>query len=754
MHVSLLKQCKFLLVDFRMLLFFCAFSCVLKYGEGFLDAAVSRLPEVDMVHRAELDQLGSYVLLWNPREEDIVFEVQVRTKGYVGLGFSRTGRMHGSDIVIGWVDRDGTVFFSDRHASGHRTPVEDPSQDYELLGGYANDTHTVLRFSRPWVTCDSNHDFPLTDDTVRVIWAYDALPPDPSKTTLNYHDHRGTKSLYLRESKRPVPNDINSAMKWDVRAPNVELPQDFDTLYWCKMYKVPTLPWKYHMIGYEPLIHESSLPHVHHMLLYECTLENSKVHLEKWVTEKGAQCYSRNMPLSWNACGRPIVAWAIGSQGEFLPDHVGYPVGEDYGGATYFLLEIHYDNPEFKGGVVDNSGLRMYLTDKPRTYDAGVLTVGHKVEPSMIIPPRQFWTTTAHCTADCTQKTLPPDGIKVFSGILHAHLLGEALSLQLIRNGVEMEPLIIDNTYDFNYQQSRFFSEEKLIKPGDHLIFNCRYNATQKNKPTFGGFGTDDEMCLVFLSYYPRLNLGECYSRPDLAMLFDVFGIQNLYENDFIMKTFSRDHFDESYIDTEKESENFVSMSQSQNPGTNADKFKLSHFFNIINISEPASLRGKTFYQILTSDKTWENPDLVNRLAQAATAYQYEPSCLYSGRGLVEGLPKKAKIPHYVPYEGKDVVCRDASRLKEEEEKKNEVNENKIIPSKANTGLTNQHPMLEQSKFVQKKLENSENHSENKVSKMSRSESKNMASHLSLFKYSLHLNIILICLYNYILYSV
>ncbi|RXG58185.1 hypothetical protein Avbf_13070 [Armadillidium vulgare] len=100
-----------------------------------------------------------------------------------------------------------------------------------------------------------------------------------------------------------------------------------------------------------------------------------------------------------------------------------------------------------------------------------------------------------------------------------------------------------------------------------------------------------------------------------------------------------------------------------------------------------------------------------------------------SSHRLSEPLPKKAKIPHYVPYEGKDVVCRDASRLKEEEEKKNEVNENKIIP-------------------------NSENHSENKVSKMSRSESKNMASHLSLFKYSLHLNIILICLYNYILYSV
>lgn len=31
-----------------------------------------------------------------------------------------------------------------------------------------------------------------------------------------------------------------------------------------------------------------------------------------------------------------------------LPDHVGSPLGENHGGATYFMLEIHYDNPELK----------------------------------------------------------------------------------------------------------------------------------------------------------------------------------------------------------------------------------------------------------------------------------------------------------------------------------------------------------------------------------------------------------------------
>ena len=32
----------------------------------------------------------------------------------------------------------------------------------KLLGGYQNDTHTVLRFSRPWNTCDEGQDYILS----------------------------------------------------------------------------------------------------------------------------------------------------------------------------------------------------------------------------------------------------------------------------------------------------------------------------------------------------------------------------------------------------------------------------------------------------------------------------------------------------------------------------------------------------------------------------------------------------------------
>lgn len=53
-----------------------------------------------------------YRLLWSlgPGPQDITFELQVRTLGYVGFGFSKDGRMAGADMVVGWVDH-GQVYF-------------------------------------------------------------------------------------------------------------------------------------------------------------------------------------------------------------------------------------------------------------------------------------------------------------------------------------------------------------------------------------------------------------------------------------------------------------------------------------------------------------------------------------------------------------------------------------------------------------------------------------------------------------------
>lgn len=57
-----------------------------------------------------LDLDENFRVFWQIQQPDIVFEVQVRTLGYIGFGFSRNGLIYGADMVIGWVDNKHTFF--------------------------------------------------------------------------------------------------------------------------------------------------------------------------------------------------------------------------------------------------------------------------------------------------------------------------------------------------------------------------------------------------------------------------------------------------------------------------------------------------------------------------------------------------------------------------------------------------------------------------------------------------------------------
>lgn len=51
-----------------------------------------------------------YRMLWTIDGRDMTIEVQVRTLGYVGLGFSNDGELAGADVAIGWVF-NGSPYF-------------------------------------------------------------------------------------------------------------------------------------------------------------------------------------------------------------------------------------------------------------------------------------------------------------------------------------------------------------------------------------------------------------------------------------------------------------------------------------------------------------------------------------------------------------------------------------------------------------------------------------------------------------------
>merc|ERR1711963_67793 len=167
------------------------------------------------------------------------------------------------------------------------------------------------------------------------------------------------------------------------------------------------------------------------------------------------------------------------------------------------VMETHYDNPTLRSDIVDDSGLR--LTTELRQYDAGILEAGIAVNHKLVVPPHTdgLWT-SGYCSADCFANAAGDTGITVFANFLHAHLAGRALRTRVIRNGTELPPLASDMSYDFDYQEMRALKQEMKLQKGDSLVVECKYETTTRDHVTYGGLGTQDEMCLSFAMYYPR----------------------------------------------------------------------------------------------------------------------------------------------------------------------------------------------------------------------------------------------------------
>ncbi|XP_023701917.1 MOXD1 homolog 2 [Cryptotermes secundus] len=498
-------------------------------GAILLTLALGHVTGAHWTHSTDLDP--NYSVFWTPGEEDITFEVQVRTLGYVGFGFSADGQMAGADMVTGWV-RDNQVFFQDRHALERTEPEVDSSQDYELLLGYENGTHTVIRFRRRYDTCDP-HDFRITNDTMRILYAY--YNDDPAAHTgsklgaLPYHGpaQRGARRLYLIQRvslEEPLPRDLHI---WDLRNPVVTLPASEETLCWCKIFRLPYIRRKHHMVRYVPLREPVNRTHVHRVIVYEC--QGSEAEFEVHAKERGQVCYQSPMPPIFFNCNNVVIAWGIGSEGFTFPPEAGYPLDPDLG-PKYFMMETHYNNSVHSADNTGTSGMRVYYTASLRRHDAGVLSVGMDPNWRHIIPPGQPEVVSeGHCISTCTWQAFPPRGIKVFAAALHMHLIGRRIRLRQIRNGVELPPIAADNNYDPGYQEYRRLLEPVQVYRGDHLIAQCVYNSEGRTTITLGGLTSREEMCLVFAMYYPRIDLSLCHSLPSLPTVLHSLGIQELW---------------------------------------------------------------------------------------------------------------------------------------------------------------------------------------------------------------------------------
>ncbi|CAF1430401.1 unnamed protein product, partial [Rotaria sordida] len=210
----------------------------------------------------------------------------------------------------------------------------------------------------------------------------------------------------------------------------------------CKIYKAPSnYSVKQHAIGYKMIIDSANQDLVHHLLIYECDPtaqfddNNLPDDLCNEIYLQTAPC-AYNGAIIWDVGGNDIVAF---------PEEAGYPIGGDFL-IKYYMVQIHYNNPNQLSNRTDSSGIRFYIGKELRQHDLGYLTLGT--------------TSTPHALA------IPP----------------------------KMERFIIDSYCP------------ATATMGDELTTRCIYNTINKNTITLGGERAEDEMCRHVMKYYPRMN--------------------------------------------------------------------------------------------------------------------------------------------------------------------------------------------------------------------------------------------------------
>ncbi|CAF1307283.1 unnamed protein product [Rotaria sordida] len=460
-------------------------------------------------------------LWWNIDEtsQEIIFELHVKTTGWIGLGISRAGGMAGADIALGWVDQTGTAYIQDRYAYNHSRPIiDDGEANWIVLQGREVNGWTAIQFKRKFDTCDPM-DVPIMSGTNNLIFAYGLVDPDLSQPNndITYHgSRRGSRTLPLRSySNPPSASEFATLDSIEFRLNNFAVPSE-DTIYYCEVFKTPTnFITKRHAIAYEIFIDPANLDIVHHLLMFEC---DPTVNFNGTILPQGL-CDQMDNEVE-KCMVNTALGWAVG--GDFIveyPEQAGYPLGANFS-VGYYMIQMHYNNPQRLSNRVDASGIRFFLGNTLRQYDLGYLTLGTTANAmSLAIPPNiEQFNVDSYCPMEATEN-IPESGITVFGAFPHAHLQGRSIWTKLIRNGMPTDYLFNAQSFDFNYQFGNTLPKPIQLYPGDAFYTRCVYNTMNKNIITLGGESTKQEMCLHFFSYYPRM--------PDLSVCLNLMTPQS-----------------------------------------------------------------------------------------------------------------------------------------------------------------------------------------------------------------------------------
>lgn len=477
-----------------------------------------------------LDPDDKLHLYWTVDYEDetVNFEVRVRASDHdwIGIGFSDRGDITNADLCVLWTDRKRKNRFQDIYTDEVGYVTVDDHDDCQLLSLKRRGFITRYAWSRKFDTCDKQ-DYIIEDGTTHLVYAIGHGPLrrlDGINLSKEIHGFQRVQLLKNIIPNPPFPDDTTSIIVHNdkVQVPNVE------TTYWCSLHRLPEeFESKNHIIQYSAAIQEGNEAVVHHMEVFHCEVD-AKAKLPSW----NGPCASPSKPAILEPCKRVLAAWAMGALPFTYPEEAGLPIGGPKF-SRYVMLEVHYNNPELKAGLIDSSGIKLTYTRTLRENDAGVMELGLEYTDKMAIPPHQpDFTLTGYCVAECTRAGLPPAGIVIFGSQLHTHLTGITVYTKHIRESSELPEMNRDNHYSTHFQEIRRLKRNVHVLPGDALLTTCHYSTSERENITLGGYAISEEMCVNYVHYYPKMNLEVCKSSIDSKVLRGYFQYMHDYNEE------------------------------------------------------------------------------------------------------------------------------------------------------------------------------------------------------------------------------
>eukprot|EP00455_Lapot_gusevi_P017065 TRINITY_DN189_c0_g1_i17.p1 TRINITY_DN189_c0_g1~~TRINITY_DN189_c0_g1_i17.p1 ORF type:complete len:543 (-),score=171.13 TRINITY_DN189_c0_g1_i17:145-1773(-) len=439
----------------------------------------------------------SYRLHWRADVANniIYLAIDSSTFGWVGLGIAEPsgGSMPGADITMGGVLANGTAYLYDLYSYAKARPLVDTCQDAKLVAGRETANGTILEFSRPLIASDTAQDRNIPEGLVRVICAWGATD------TFGYHGASSRAGVSIPfygndplAAWRALKADT-SLLTMDLLMRNATVPTQ-STTYTQQSFLLPATAS--YIVAMEPVIDPAAQGLVHHMLLYTCYNDSGYRAAFTPIPYPNAQ--NPNTVSLASSCKSALFAWA-GGPGLMMPQDVAMPIGgtDD----RFIMIEVHYDNPGLLSGVTDNSGVRIYYSNTPKTYAAGVLVMGDPLASAPTIMAGQINTYEYACSSSCTRTLLNP--LNVFGSFLHMHAIGNQIwttqsrGNQLLgtRNRIDYWDFGFQNTVPVNY----------VIRPGDRLNVHCVYDRRTATANVNFGPSSAEEMCMDFIWYYPRV---------------------------------------------------------------------------------------------------------------------------------------------------------------------------------------------------------------------------------------------------------